>query len=163
MNRKKILIIISAVFALLLCLGLYKTLFPREYKVKEDEIAMKIKLDLQEDIGLIVYDYTVNGHEFGGGISNADKSLIRKNEELIDVWSKEDIRFMLGEEDNSEYYRFTMTIRIITDYVDPNFENVYPEDITRYLEPIEWTASFGNEYDIHITGNKTDGYKIIMN
>ena len=53
-----------------------------------------------------------------------------------------------------------MRFRIITEYTDPNFENIYPEEITVRTEPISWDAYFGKMYDINITGNKTDGYTV---
>lgn len=53
-----------------------------------------------------------------------------------------------------------MRFRIITEYTDPNFENIYPEEITVTTEPISWDAYFGKMYDISITGNKTDGYTV---
>ena len=51
--------------------------------------------------------------------------------------------------------------RIITEYTDPNFENIYPEDLTRYLEPIAWEAHFGESRHLTITGNRTDGYRAV--
>ena len=56
-----------------------------------------------------------------------------------------------------------MQFRIITEYVEPNFENVYTEDITKYAEPISWEAHFGESYFITITGDKTTGYKVALN
>ena len=56
-----------------------------------------------------------------------------------------------------------MQFRIITEYVDPNYENVYPDDITKYMEPISWKANFGESYFITITGDKTNGYKAVLN
>ena len=53
--------------------------------------------------------------------------------------------------------------RIITEYVDPNYENVYPDDITKYIEPISWEARFGESYFITITGDKINGYKAVLN
>lgn len=160
MRKKRILIGIAVLIVTVMGFMLYNQLFPEEFKVKDDEIAIRIKLDVEEDIGLVVYDYTIGTHEFGGGMSNADRSMIRHDEELIVTWNKEELQLPMNEEITSDSYPFTMAFRIITEYVDPNYENDYPEDITRYLEPIEWTACFGQEYIIHITGNSTDGYAI---
>ena len=56
-----------------------------------------------------------------------------------------------------------MQFRIITEYVAPNYENVYPDDITKYLEPITWEAHFGESYFITITGDQTNGYEAVLN
>lgn len=51
-----------------------------------------------------------------------------------------------------------VVIRIITEYMDPNFENSYPEELTKVLEPIFWKAEFGKMYEIIISGDKINGY-----
>ena len=56
-----------------------------------------------------------------------------------------------------------MQFRIITEYMTPNYENVYPDDITKCMEPISWEAHFGESYFITITGDKTNGYKAVLN
>ena len=163
MTKKRIITGICVLFAIIVCFALYNILFPGNFKVSEDEIAVRIKLDLNEDVGLVVYDYEIDGNEGGGGVSNADKSLLKRNEELIITWSKEELKeHDLIREVDSDHYPFMMRFGIITEYVDPNFENKYEEDITRYLEPIEWEAYFGKEYIVHITGDKTNGYSITM-
>ena len=86
MKRKRILAALGVLCALVLSFLVYRWMFPPAYQVGEDEVALYIRLDLEEDIGLIVFDYTVDGREHGGGISNADRSLIRRNEEDIYVW-----------------------------------------------------------------------------
>lgn len=55
-----------------------------------------------------------------------------------------------------------MQIRIITEYMDPNYENIYPEDITRYVDPVSWEAHFGESYFVTITGDKASGYKAVL-
>ena len=45
----------------------------------------------------------------------------------------------------------------------PNYENVYPDDITKYMEPISWEAHFGESYCITITGDQTNGYQAVLN
>lgn len=47
--------------------------------------------DMKEDIGLIVFDHVVDGHEYSGGIANADKSLIRHDLKEIQVWNKQEL------------------------------------------------------------------------
>ena len=48
-------------------------------------------IDTEEDIGLLVYDYRVDSHEYSGGISNADGSLIKHDSDNIVVWNKEEL------------------------------------------------------------------------
>jgi len=129
-------------------------LYPREFKVREDEIALRIQMDTKEDIGLLVYDYNIAGHDYSGGISNTDRSLIGHDEELIVTWNDEELKIKTEED-----IPFKITFRIITEYTDPNYENNYPEGITVYLDPIEWTAHLGEEYEVRITGDSTNGYE----
>lgn len=42
------------------------------------------------------------------------------------------------------------------------YGNVYPEDITKVLEPIAWEARFGQTYTIAITGDRTNGYQAVL-
>ena len=74
-NRVAIVIMIALVFGFILCIQL----IPDEYKPADDEIALHIQMNTKEDIGLLVFDYYVDDEEHGGGISNADKSLIKSN------------------------------------------------------------------------------------
>ena len=129
---------------------------PDEYVPAADEIALHIQLDTEEDIGLLVYDYRADGHEYSGGISNADGSLIKHDSDNIVVWNKEELNTF------SDTFELSMQFRIITEYVTPNYENIYPDDITKYMEPISWDANFGESYFITITGDKTNGYKAIL-
>ena len=39
-------------------------------------------MNTKEDIGLLVFDYYVDDEEYSGGISNADKSLIKSNSDI---------------------------------------------------------------------------------
>ena len=123
----------------------------------DHEIALQIQLDTTEDIGLLVYDYCADGHKYSGGISNADRSLIKHDSDNIIVWNKEELNNL------SDAFDLSVQFRIITEYVDPNYENVYPDDITKYMEPISWEAHFGESYFITITGDKINGYKGILN
>ena len=74
--KKKIIIIIAALSAIAVltltvfaAVVLYKLIIPVKFVSGEDEIALYITLDTKEDVGLIVFDYTANGREFGGGVS----------------------------------------------------------------------------------------------
>ena len=156
--KKKILGIIAAA-AIVLGLGLvvYHQVIPDEYVPADDEIALHIQLDTEEDVGLLVFDYQADGHEYSGGISNADGSLIKRDSDNIVVWNREELNL------SSDPFELTMQLRIITEYVAPNYENVYPDDITKYMEPISWEAHFGESYCITITGDQTNGYQAVLN
>ena len=156
--KKKIIGIIVAIVVLLgLGLIICNQIIPNKYEPADDEIALHIQLDVGEDIGLLVYDYRVNGHEYSGGISNADRSLIKHDSDNIVVWNKEELSNL------SDACELSVQFRIITEYVAPNYENVYPDDITKYMEPISWEARFGESYFITITGDKINGYKAVLN
>lgn len=162
MKKKTIIIIaVSSAVVITACAvfvaaALYKWMFPGEYVAGEDEIALYITLDAKEDVGLIVFDYTANGREFGGGVSNADRSMIKRDDVIINVWDKKQL------ECDSDTVDLTFKFRIITEYTDPNYENVYPEEITRYLEPVSFKAQFGTAYKVIISGDKINGYKAFI-
>ena len=147
----------AAVIVLGLSLVIYNQIIPDEYVPAADEIALHLKLDTEEDVGLLVYDYRAGGHEYSGGISNADGSLIQHDSDNIVVWNREELNL------SSDTFELSMQFRIITEYVAPNYENVYPDDITKYMEPISWEAHFGESYCITITGDQTNGYQAVLN
>lgn len=158
MNKKRIGIAIAIALAIALGLGVLFCQFivPREYVPADDEIALHIKLNTKEDIGLLVYDYHADNREYSGGMSNADRSLIRRDSDNLQVWNKRELN------SSSDTVAFSIQLRIITECVDPNYENIYPEDITRYIEPISWEAHFGKSYFITITGDKINGYQAVL-
>ena len=156
--KKKVIGIIAAIVVVLgLSLVVYNQIVPNEYVPAADEIALHLQLDTEEDIGLLVYDYRADSHEYSGGISNADGSLIKHDSDNIVVLHKEELNNI------PETFELSMQFRIITEYVAPNYENVYPDDITKYLDPISWEAHFGESYFITITGDQTNGYKAVLN
>ena len=157
MNKKAIGIIAVIVIVLGLSLVTYYHIIPGKYVPAADEIALHIQLDTEEDVGLLVYDYRANSHEYSGGISNADKSLIRRDSDNIVVWNKDELNNL------SDTFELSIQFRIITEYVAPNYENIYPDDITKFVEPISWEAHYGETYSITITGGKADGYKAVLN
>ena len=156
MKKKIIGSILAIAVVLIRVFIVYYRVVPDEYVPAADEIALHIQLDTEEDIGLLVYDYRADGHEYSGGISNADGSLIKHDSDNIVVWNKEELNTF------SDTFELSMQFRIITEYVTPNYENIYPDDITKYMEPISWDANFGESYFITITGDKTNGYKAIL-
>ena len=155
--KKIIGIAAAAVIVLGLSLVIYNQIIPDEYVPADDEIALHLKLDTEEDVGLLVYDYRAGSHEYSGGISNANESLIRHDSDNSVVWNREELNL------SSDPFELTMQLRIITEYVAPNYENVYPDDITKYMEPISWEAHFGESYCIPITGDQTNGYQAVLN
>ena len=157
MKKWTIAIPVATVIVLGLSLVVYNLIIPNEYVPADDEIALHIQLDTEEDIGLLVYDYRADGHEYSGGISNADGSLIQHDSDNMIVWNKEELN------NPSDTFELSMRFRIITEYVAPNYENVYPDDITRYMEPISWEARLGESYYIAITGDKANGYRAVLN
>lgn len=156
MSKKKIRISVAIAAVLGLGFLLYSHAIPDEYVPTDDEIALRIQSDTKEDIGLLVFDYSANGSEQSGGISNADKSLMQHDERLIEVWNKEMLQC------SADTVELQVQFRIITEYVEPNYENVYSEDITKCMEPISWKAHFGKSYFITITGDKSNGYKAVI-
>jgi len=158
MNIKKVVITIAVAITLILGFLLCKQIFTDEYKPADDEIALHVQMDTKEDIGLLVFDYYADGVEFSGGISNADKTLIKNSDDIVIALNKQEL--------NSSYnnVKLEMYFRIITEYVTPNYENIYPENISQYIDtPVSWKASFGEEYFITITGDKANGYKAVLN
>lgn len=157
MEKQRIGIIAAMAVALGLSLVVYNRFHGKNYVPAADEIALQIQVDTKEDIGLLVYDYQAGGRTYSGGISNADGSLIKRDSENIVVLNREE----LNQSDDS--FELSMQFRVITEYVTPNFENIYPEEITKFAEPIAWEAGFGETYHITITGNRVDGYKAVLN
>lgn len=155
--KKRIVTAVAVAVVLGLGLVLYGQATPDEYVPAEDEIALYIQLDTKEDIGLLVFDYSANGSEQSGGMSNADRSLMKHNERLINVWNRETLQC------SDDTVELSIRFRIITEYVDPNFENIYPEELTRYLEKISFEARFGEAYSFTITGDSVGGYQVIQN
>ncbi len=156
MSRKSLFIIF---FALLLAAGVGLYFYgSRPYTVGEDEIALYFKMDVKEDVGLIVLDYSFDDHKYGGGIANADKSLIKHGSEIIYVWSREE--FKNQGDVFGDRVKIGIRFRIITEYVDPNYENNYPEELTVYLDPVEFETDFGKAYNVTFTGDKVNGYSV---
>lgn len=122
----------------------------------DDEIALQIKLDIKEDIGLLVVDYKANGTKYSGGTSNADKSLLKHDELITYTLSKQDF------DNPSDAENMSIKFTVITEYVDPNYDNIYPAEYTKPLDAIHLKANFGETYFITISGDKTNGYKAVL-
>lgn len=157
MSKKKIGIAAAALAVLgLTVFFLHAMLFPAEYRPADDEIALRIQLATKEDFGLLVYDYTAGGHTYSGGTSNVDGSLIRHDAEIMVVLGEKELNGAAAP------VELSMQFRIITDYVTPNYENVYPDSITNYMEPLSWNARPGETYSLVITGDRANGYQAAL-
>lgn len=157
MEKQRIGIIAAVAVTLGLSLVVYNRFHGKNYVPAADEIVLQIQVDTKEDIGLLVYDYQAGGRTYSGGISNADGSLIKHDSDNIVVWNREELNNI------SDPFELSMQFRVITEYVKPNFENIYPEEITKFAEPIAWEAGFGETYCITITGDRVSGYKAVLN
>ena len=156
MNRKiRIIILVTLCLAFTL-LGCNKT-EDTPYEPAVDEIALDIQLELKEDIGLLIVDYESNGSGGNGGICNADKSLLKHDDSLI--YSIYEQSF----DDPTKVKNLSLKFSIITIYVDPNYENIYPEEDTISMDPISVEVNFGETYYITIAGDKTNGYTATLN
>ena len=153
-REKKISIIIVAFMLLVSIIGCSKD---EQLQPADDEIMLMIQLDVREDIGLLILYETIDWKQTSGGISNANKSKLEKNELLYWTDSKNDI----GIEENVVDY--SIVFKIITEYCDPNYENIYPEEYTVMLNELSFTAEFGRAYSITITGDKLNGYEAVLN
>ena len=122
----------------------------------EDEIKLMIQLNLKEDIGLLILDNNLDGAETSGGISNADKSLL-KHDDLLD-WTLSKQEY----ENPADAVNLSVRFRVITEYCDPNYENDYPEEYTVLLDPISFEAEFGTTYHITVTGDRENGYQAAL-
>lgn len=62
----------------------------------------------------------------------------------------------------SDMVELLLNFTVITEYCDPNYENIYPEEYTMPMKSITFTAKFGDAYSIRITGDKVNGYRAIL-
>lgn len=152
MKHKTIKIFIIIIILLILSFLLIKYLKNNKYNTPLEEITLEIKLDLKEDIGLIIIDYEVDDISGSGGISNANKTLISHNATLTYTLNKQEFNNL------SNIENLIINFKIITKYIDPNYENIYPEEYTSTMSPIQIKAHYGETYHITITGDKTNGY-----
>lgn len=152
MKHKTIKIFIIIIILLILSFLLIKYLKNNEYSTPLEEITLEIKLDLKEDIGLIIIDYEVDDISGSGGISNANKTLISHNDTLTYTLNKQEFNNL------SNIENLIINLKIITKYIEPNYENIYPEEYTSTMSPIQIKAHYGETYHITIAGDKTNGY-----
>ena len=125
-------------------------------EVAEDEIALRIKLDTKEDFGVLLIAYDANGSGGRGGISNADKSLLKHDEQLFYTLPKH------AFDDPSAVENLSIQFTVITEYVEPNFEEIYPEKFKIPVNAISLKADYGESYSITISGDQTNGYQAVL-
>lgn len=153
MGKKTKMIILVIVAALIVVTVLVVVRIFGRTKAGESEIVLNIQLDLKEDIGLLIIDSDICGRKASGGVSNADKSMIRMDERL--AWSIDKQNY----ENTPEVVELTLRFTVVTEYCDPNYENIYPEEYLIPMDAIVFPARFGEAYSIRITGDKTNGYQ----
>ena len=153
MKKRIIVLFFAAVIAVFTISGCISDTPP---EVKENEIMLKIKLDLKEDIGLLIMDHDISGHAGSGGMSNADKSLIRHDETLYFSFDKEHYEISGNTAD------LKVRFRIVTEYCDPNYDNIYPEELVVPMNEITFRADFGKMYSFTITGDRNSGYQAVL-
>ena len=129
-----------------------------QYQVAGDEIKLLIRLELNEDIGLLLIDYDAGGKEGSGGMSNADKTLLRRDD-LLD-WSFD--KKLLDIPEQTDGVDLTIRFTVVTEYVEPNYEDIYPEEYKIPMNAISLKAKFGESYFITIRGDKTSGYSAVI-
>lgn len=149
-----VLLVLAAALAAVIAFAYYKT----HQTVQSDgqQINLQIQLDLKEDIGLLIVESDIDGSKASGGISNADKSMLKKGETLywqIDKQNSDNLSDTVG---------LSLRFTIITAYCDPNYENVYPEEYTMPLEAVSFAAKYGETYAIRIEGDKANGYRAVL-
>ena len=126
-------------------------------RAADNEIMLVIKLDLKEDIGLLVIDHVLDGNEGSGGVSNADRSMIKRDDTLYWTFDKRNY------DDPSDTVDLTLRFTVVTEYCDPNYDNIYPEEFMIPIEAVSFSADFGGTYCVTIAGDKTDGYHTVLN
>ena len=122
----------------------------------ENEIRVIIRLDLGEDIGLLIHDHDVNGQKGMGGSSNADRSMIRRDDTLDWTYRREDLDVP------ADTVEVTLRFTVVTKYHEPNFDNDYPPEDMIPMDPVSFTADFGTTRTVTITGSRETGYRAVL-
>ncbi len=153
----KVLIPVILTLVLLFAVIIIRALNSAPPLAEEDEIKVNIKFDLDEDIGLLLIDYDVNGSDGTGGLSNADKSMIKKDSQDL-YWSFYKRQLNTPADTVNAALNFTA----VTQYCDPNYDNIYPQEYMVPMGDITFSANFGETYCITITGSKLTGYNVFI-
>ena len=133
-------------------------IYPESDKYSEEnEIKVNIQLDLNEDIGLLLTEWDINGQQGMSGASNADKSMIKRND--ITEWSL-DKEFLNSPADTVEV---KLKFIVVTEFFEPDYGFDYPDEYEIPTDEISFTAAFGGTYSVTISGGKESGYRAILN
>ena len=154
--RPKVILAVLPVFLCAAALFWWDKPAVQPAKAAGDEILLRIRLDTKEDLGLLLIDYDANGSGGRGGISNADRSLIRHNELLFYALPGR----AFGHPSDVE--NLSVQFTVVTEYFEPNFEEIYPEEYTIPLDAISLSAEFGKSYSITIYGDMANGYHAVL-
>ncbi len=153
-NKKVFILIILLVLAMLYAFaGCNYT----GYEIPdEDKILVNIQLDLDEDIGLLLTEWDINGQTGGSGACNADRSMLKRDSS--NEWEFD--RVMLEKPANT--YEVKLKFIVVTEYFDPNYDFDYPDEYKKPMNEIAFTAKFGETYYVTITGGHQDGYQAVL-
>lgn len=154
MHRKKIIFLII-LLSIILYIIINKNNKVEETEPSDEEIFFHINLDVPKDFGLLLIEYETKGASGSGGVSNANKSLIKHNDKLTYSLSKQDF------DNATDITDLTLTFKIVTEYVDPNCEDNYPASSIITLNPVQINAHYGNTYHITITSDE-NSYQSIL-
>ncbi|MBD5560964.1 MAG: hypothetical protein HDQ87_11580 [Clostridia bacterium] len=119
-----------------------------------EELMLVIDLDTEDDIGLLVIDYEGEGVEGSGGVSNADKTVLRRGEKLFFTLDKEQEHY----DDPDKLENLTVRFSVVDPGIEPNIDNVYPAESVSPLEPVTVPVSFGESAHLAVRGSRPDGY-----
>lgn len=154
MHHQKIIFLII-LLSITLCLIINKNNKVEKTEPSDEEIFFHINLDVPKDFGLLLIEYETKDASGSGGVSNANKSLIKHNDNLTYSLSKQDFN------NASDITDLTLTFKIVTEYVEPNYEDNYPASSIITLNPVQINAHYGNTYHITIT-NDENSYQAIL-
>lgn len=154
MHHQKIIFLII-LLSIISCLIINKNNKVDETKTSDDEIILQINLDVSKDFGLLLIEYETKDASGSGGVSNANKSLIKHNDNLTYSLSKQDFN------NASDITDLTLTFKIVTEYVEPNYEDNYLASLSFTLNPVQINAHYGNTYHITITSDE-NSYQAIL-
>ena len=154
MHHQKIIFLII-LLSIISCLIINKNNKVDETKTSDDEIILQINLDVPKDFGLLLIEYETKDASGSGGVSNANKSLIKHNDNLTYSLSKQDFN------NASDITDLTLTFKIVTEYVEPNYEDNYLASLSFTLTPVQINAHYGNTYHITITSDE-NSYQAIL-
>ncbi len=153
-NKKVFLLIILLVLAMLYA---FAGCNYAGYEIPdEDKILVNIQLDLDEDIGLLLTEWDINGQTGGSGACNADRSMLKRDSS--NEWEFD--RVML--EKPADTYEVKLKFIVVTEYFDPNYDFDYPDEYKIPMNEIAFTAKFGETYYVTITGGHQEGYQAVL-